>query len=106
MTPTVAAVLQYGALGLLLLVLLGIGWFARAVMVPLLRDVLETNAALRVSMASMGERLTELGSDLHRLADEMTGMRRDFVRAGIERSTPEPPPQRPRTDPTGRHRRG
>lgn len=56
--------LQYGALGVLALGLVGVLGLARAAMMPLLRDILSTNRALRElcdalrgSLAGQGQRL-------------------------------------------------
>lgn len=108
-----ASALQYGALGLLFLVLAGLFALSKMFLVPMVRSVISTNEALVTSMARMGERLTSVDGRVDQVREELSGLRRDFGRAGIHRTTPEPPESaevtpirrplpRPRTDPDRR----
>ncbi len=112
--------LQYGAMGLLALVLGAVYQIARASFArrdaqteTLVQDVLKTNGALRESMARMGERFVALVGRVEAVGEGVDGLRRDFGRAGIRLSPLPPEPDapiaveargRPRTDPTGRRK--
>lgn len=75
------AVLQYGALGLLALVLAGLGAGAKLVLLPLVADLLATNRALREAMVSQGQRMTDVALDVRTIGDMVEDIHREVVGA-------------------------
>lgn len=78
------SVLQYGALGLLALVLVGLGLGAKLLLVPLVQgavkvgeDNIETNRAMREALVGMGQRVARQGRELGTIGDMVEDLHRN-----------------------------